>query len=210
MGSAFHPMKIYIFVILENIASAFASVVHACSEKLNTLVLPLRPSGSRPPTTASCEEATWWCKDTKRQKDREREIYILWQKEKQTNSPDKQLVCGDFLGTEVSSIANTKMAEAILTKTAILIHIFEAPHKERATRTWIYIEVLYLRGTKVLQLSKACTKVGVILFPSAFFSNKHLCQSVFITQTKSNKQTTLDRTILVGGEQFTMFTLPEI
>ena len=92
------------------------------------------------------------------------------------------------------------MAEAILTKTAILIHIFEAPHKERATRTWIYIEVLYPRGTKVLQLSKACTKVGVILFPSAFFSNKHLCQSVFITQTKSNKQTTLDHTILVGGE----------
>ena len=165
MGSAFHPMKIYIFVILENIASAFASVVHACSEKLNTLVLPLRPSGSRPPTTASCEEATWWCKDTKRQKDREREIYILWQKEKQTNSPDKQLVFGDFLGTEVSSITNTKMAEAILTKTAILIRIFEAPHKERATRTWIYIEVLYPGGTEVLRLSKACTKVGVILFP---------------------------------------------
>ena len=102
------------------------------------------------------------------------------------------------------------MAEAILTKTAILIRIFEAPHKERATRTWIYIEVLYLRGTKVLQLSKACTKVGVILFPSAFFSNKHLCQSVFITKTKANKQTALDRTMLVGGEQLTMFTLPEI
>ena len=93
-------------------------------------------------------------KNTKRQ--REREIYILWQKEKQTNSPDKQLVCGDFLGTEVSSIANTKMAEAILTKTTILIHIFEAPHKERATRTWIYIEVLIF--TQEVQKSSSCPK----------------------------------------------------
>ena len=49
----------YTFVILENVAAAFESVVRTCSEKLKTLVLLLRPSGSRPPTTASCEEATW-------------------------------------------------------------------------------------------------------------------------------------------------------
>ena len=49
----------YIYVIFENIAAAFESVVRTCSEKLNILVLLLRPSGSRPPTTASCEEATW-------------------------------------------------------------------------------------------------------------------------------------------------------
>ena len=49
----------YTFVLLEDIASAFESVVRTCSEKLKTLVLLLRPSGSRPPTTASCEEATW-------------------------------------------------------------------------------------------------------------------------------------------------------
>ena len=103
------------------------------------------------------------------------------------------------MGTEVSSIANMKMAEAILTKTAILIRIFEAPHKERATRTWIYIEVLYPRGTEVLKLPKVSTKVGMILFPSASFSNKHLGQSVFLPQTKVNRQTTLDHTILVGG-----------
>ena len=48
----------YTIVILENIAAAFESVVRTCSEKLKTLVLLLTPPGSRPPTTASCEEAT--------------------------------------------------------------------------------------------------------------------------------------------------------
>ena len=83
-------------------------------------------------------------KKTKRQRD----LYIVAERETDKQS-DKQLVCGDFLGKEVSSFANMKY-EAILTKTAILIHILEAPHKGRATRTWIYIEVLYPRGTEVL------------------------------------------------------------
>ena len=48
----------YTFVLLENIASAFESVVRTCSEKLKILVLLLRPFRSRPPTTASCEEET--------------------------------------------------------------------------------------------------------------------------------------------------------
>ena len=54
-----HYWSSYTFVILENVAAAFESVVRTCSEKFKTLVLPLRPSGSRPPTTASCEEETW-------------------------------------------------------------------------------------------------------------------------------------------------------